>query len=161
MSCTDSPALASSSLSHRARPLPCSVPPRADYLGSTALTVLVRCACGRRNYLERERWEYFGRAVFDNFRCVILYISLKIETLISGGGELEELNFSYEETPQRAEVVSELEAAQSHLTRASELLRVAGQRERAHKALNIAQQAAAQKCLLAQDWHLEDKQKAA
>lgn len=70
------------------------------------------------------------------------------------------MSFNYEETPQRAEIAGGLDAAARELERVSRLLRSAGQRERAHKALNIAQ-AAAQKCLLAQDWHVEDKQKAA
>lgn len=97
----------------------------------------------------------------DNFRCVILYTSLRIEIPVLGGAELEELNFSYEETPERAEVTACFDAAARELERVSGLLRSTGHRERAHKALNIAQQAAAQKCLLAQDWQLEDRQKAA
>lgn len=99
--------------------------------------------------------------MYDNFRCVILYTSLRVETPVPGGGELEELNFNYEETPQRAESAGCFDAAARELERVSGLLRTSGQRERAHEALNIAQQAAAQKCLLAQDRHLEDRQKAA
>ena len=41
---------------------------------------------------------------------------------------MEELNFNYEETLTRAEIVKELGAAQAHYERAAELLRAEGER---------------------------------
>jgi hypothetical protein len=68
---------------------------------------------------------------------------------------------TFEETPERLEVIAAFDEAQRHLEIAGNKLRDMGLKDRAHKALNIAQQTSAQKCLLSQDWALEDKKRAA
>lgn len=67
----------------------------------------------------------------------------------------------YEETEERRAIVEDLDQAQKALERAAEKLRAQGKGERAHRVLNAAQSASAQRELLALDWHDEDKAKAA
>ena len=62
----------------------------------------------------------------------------------------------YKQTPEREAITVAFNEAKEALERAAELLNRSGSRERAHKTLNIAQQAAAQICLLGQDWMIED-----
>lgn len=66
------------------------------------------------------------------------------------------VEIKFEETETRMKIIALLDDAAARLEEAGVLLRQDGQRERAHKALNIAQQATAQKCLLAQDWSIAD-----
>jgi hypothetical protein len=134
---------------------------RAEYLGSTGLTLLVRCACGRRNFFDRRRFAYYGRAVCDNFRCLIDYNSFRVHISDWRRTNVEEFDFEYEETEERAAIVEGLNSAQEHLEHVAALMRAAGQPERAHRTLNLAQGAAAQKSLLAQDWHFADLRRAA
>lgn len=134
---------------------------RADLLGSSPLTILVRCPCGRRNYIDRRRWAYFGRAVCDNFRCLIDYNSFRVRISDWRAKNVEALEFEYEETEERKAITDGLQAAQEWLEDVAERLRAAGQRERALRALNLAQATSSQKCLLAQDWHFADLRKVA
>lgn len=55
-------------------------PGRAHYLGSTALTLLIRCPCGRRNYFDRKGWQWLEVAFCVRCWQGILYHNL---TLIS------------------------------------------------------------------------------
>ncbi|HWT00216.1 MAG TPA: hypothetical protein VN256_08210 [Pyrinomonadaceae bacterium] len=63
----------------------------------------------------------------------------------------------FKETPERLEVVRELEEAQAHLERAAELLSGQDNKDRAHKVRNVAQGAVSQRSLCAQDWSIEDR----
>ena len=138
-----------------------TLPNRADLLGSSPLTMLVRCPCGRRNYIDRRRWAYFGRAVCDNFRCLIDYNSFRVRISNWRAKNVEDVEFDYEETEERKAIVEGLQAAQEWLEHTAALLRAAGQQERAMRTLNVAQGASSQKCLLAQDWHFADLRKVA
>lgn len=69
---------------------------------------------------------------------------------------MAEAGLEFEETPERQAIAQGLGRAQAELESVGARLRSLGSRERAHKVLNIAQQAAAQKCLLAQDWAIDD-----
>ncbi|HEV2707054.1 MAG TPA: hypothetical protein VGV59_14105 [Pyrinomonadaceae bacterium] len=70
---------------------------------------------------------------------------------------MEELIYLYTETPARVAIVKALDNAQANYQTAAELLRGLGDRAGAHRVLNLAQHASAQKCLFAQQWSLEDE----
>lgn len=135
--------------------------PRAEFLGSTPVTILLRCACGRRNYIDRARFAYFHRAVCDNFRCLIDYNSFRVRISDWRSVNVEEVEFNYELTDERKAITDGLTAAEEWLEHVVGLLRAGGHQERAHRTLNLAQGASAQKCLLAQDWHFADLRKVA
>jgi hypothetical protein len=134
---------------------------RADLLGSSPLTLLVRCLCGRRNYIDRSRFAYFGRAVCDNFRCLIDYNSFRVRISDWRRVNVEALEFDYDLTDERKAIIDGLQSAQDWLEHVAGLLRASGQQERAQRTLNLAQGASSQKCLLAQDWHFADLRKVA
>lgn len=52
-------------------------PQRAELLGATALTARVRCACGRRQDLERDDWQWFGVTLCPRCGQGILHDSLR------------------------------------------------------------------------------------
>ncbi len=68
---------------------------------------------------------------------------------------------SYRETKEREQIIAALDEAQAALVKAADGLRDIGARERTHKTLNIAQQAMGMKCILVQDWEIEDAPTAA
>ncbi len=118
--------------------------PRAAWLGSTALTILVRCPCGHRNYFPRRAWERYRRAPCDNCRAVISYSSLRV---MARGGVAVTASLQ-----ERGEIIEALDEAQAAFERAARKLQRTGQGARAHQALNYAQYAAGLKCLLEGDW---------
>lgn len=131
-------------------------PPSAIFLGSSPLTALVRCPCGYRNFFDRDRWRESIFAVCDNCAARIEYDSLRIFHFTVGRSCMRGDEIKFEETLARLKIIALFTEAAARLEKAGVLLRQEGQRERAHKALNIAQRAAAQKCLLAQVWSIVD-----
>ena len=69
---------------------------------------------------------------------------------------LAELEF--EKTPEREHILGELDEIEGRLVRLAESIVDEGTH---HRVRNVAQSAASQKSLLIQDWHFEDKEKAA
>lgn len=127
---------------------------KARFLGSSPLTILIRCLCGYRNYFSRQRWDYFRGGICDNCTAWIEY-TFRVRPLERGGLQVA-LDIEYEHTPEREAIMTAFNIAKGELERAANLLSKSGSRERAYKALNLAQQAAAQVCLLEQDWTIED-----
>ncbi|HEY0006205.1 MAG TPA: hypothetical protein VGB17_15605 [Pyrinomonadaceae bacterium] len=74
---------------------------------------------------------------------------------------MSELNATFEQTPEREEIVAELQKAQASMERVGELLRQGGYSERARRADNIAQRIINKRELLCLDWQDEDAEKAA
>lgn len=68
----------------------------------------------------------------------------------------ELLDLTFNQTPQRQELVTEIEQAQAQVEQVAATLRQVGLGDRAHKFANIAQSISAQQQLLARDWHEED-----
>jgi hypothetical protein len=50
----------------------------ASYLGSTALTLLIRCPCGRRNYFDRRAWQWLEVAFCVRCWQAIRYHDLSV-----------------------------------------------------------------------------------
>lgn len=62
----------------------------ASYLGSTALTLLVRCPCGRRNYFDRRGWAWLEVAFCVRCWQAILYHDLRVVSRWEGERMLRE-----------------------------------------------------------------------
>jgi hypothetical protein len=129
---------------------------RADFLGSAGRHVLVRCACGRKLYLDRQTWEKYSFMSCDNCRACIEYNSLRLIPFGSRGTCMD----SFIETKERKEIVDELTQATNHLARAAELMGKAGYPKRADKTKDTAQMAISLRSLIARDWKDEDSQAA-
>lgn len=52
---------------------------RAHFLGSTALTVRVRCTCGQRSDFYKYFWHRRGYVICDHCKRFILYHSLEVK----------------------------------------------------------------------------------
>lgn len=52
---------------------------RAQYLGSTALTVRTRCQCGRKADFNKYYWQRRSYVICDQCKSFILYTSLEIK----------------------------------------------------------------------------------
>lgn len=65
-------------------------PGRAHYLGSTALTLLIRCICGRRNYFDRRAWQWIEVAFCVRCWQGILYVDLRMVSRWEGERMLRE-----------------------------------------------------------------------
>jgi hypothetical protein len=65
-------------------------PGRADQLGSTPRTIIVRCPCGRRNYFDRQAWQWFEVAFCVRCRQAILYVDLRVISRWEGERMLRE-----------------------------------------------------------------------
>lgn len=63
---------------------------RADRLGSTALTIIVRCPCGRRNYFDRKAWAWLEVAFCVSCWQGILYHDLSLVSHWEGERMLRE-----------------------------------------------------------------------
>lgn len=64
----------------------------ASYLGSTALTLLIRCPCGRRNYFDRRAWQWLEVAFCVRCWQAIRYHDLKVISRWEGERMLREQN---------------------------------------------------------------------
>lgn len=62
----------------------------ACYLGSTALTLLVRCPCGRRNYFDRQGWQWLEVAFCVRCWQAIRYHDLRVISRWEGERMLRE-----------------------------------------------------------------------
>jgi len=62
----------------------------AYYLGSTALTLLIRCPCGRRNYFDRRAWQWLEVAFCVRCWQAIRYHDLKVVSRWEGERMLTE-----------------------------------------------------------------------
>jgi hypothetical protein len=62
----------------------------ASYLGSTALTLLVRCPCGRRNYFDRRAWMWLEVAFCVRCWQAIRYHDLRVISRWEGERMLRE-----------------------------------------------------------------------
>ncbi|HZH33001.1 MAG TPA: hypothetical protein VEY11_19695 [Pyrinomonadaceae bacterium] len=62
----------------------------ASYLGSTALTLLIRCPCGRRNYFDRRAWQWFEVAFCVRCWQAIRYHDLRVISRWEGERMLRE-----------------------------------------------------------------------
>jgi protein-arginine kinase activator protein McsA len=134
---------------------------KARLLGSNPLTALVRCPCGYRNFFSKQDWSKLGFARCDNCNAIIAYNSLRVISTRCGRFGMSELNATFEQTPEREEIVAELQKAQASMERVGELLRQGGYSERARRADNIAQRIINKRELLCLDWQDEDAEKAA
>lgn len=65
-------------------------PERAHYLGSTALTLLIRCTCGRRNYFDRKGWAWLEVAFCVRCWQGIRYVDLRVISRWEGERMLRE-----------------------------------------------------------------------
>ncbi len=63
---------------------------RANQLGSTPVTTLVRCLCGRRNYFDRRAWTWLGVAFCLRCWQAILHHDLKVVSRWEGERMLKE-----------------------------------------------------------------------
>lgn len=126
---------------------------RATHLGSTALTTLVRCTCGRRNYFDRPPWRC------DNCRSIICNNTLRVIQARKGSILLmTAVDFTVEEVAQFGDIFAEIDQAMAHLELAAQKLAGQGYGDRAHKILGAATTAGAQKYLLVQDWRSQAQQ---
>lgn len=67
----------------------------------------------------------------------------------------------YRTTKKRERILDELTAARDSLERAAVMMEKDAYAEAAHKTRNIAQSAAARRCLMEQTWEIEDAAKRA
>jgi hypothetical protein len=126
---------------------------KALFLGSTSLTILIRCTCRRRCYFARAEWHRLGFLLCDNCSAWIRYNDL---TVMNHSHEGDCKMHEFKETKARSQIIAEFNAAQAALESAAKLLREIDQRERAHETINIAQSCASKKSLLSLDWSEED-----
>jgi hypothetical protein len=130
---------------------------KAQFLGSTFLTILVRCPCGWKSFFDRAEWSRLRFMLCDNCRACIDYNSLRVTPTKPG----EYCMHEFIETPERRAVIEDLEEAEARMESARQKLSQMGMKERAHKVGNYAQYASGMKHLLALDWRDEDKQRPA
>ena len=126
---------------------------KAKLLGSTPLTMLIRCACGQKNYFDRAEWQ---RRVFlrcDKCFSCICYYDLAVNV---AQGDTSMVDFNFKETSERRAIVEGLQKLERDAVAVADLMKAQGLSERAHKLLNIAQAASSQKSLIALDWRDED-----
>lgn len=134
---------------------------RATYLGSNPLTALLRCACGRKLYFDKETWETLGFLRCDNCGSKICY-DLRVISPLTGRVHMEKdksaegTDASYVDTPERREIVETLRRGVELLHRRAEAHKKARSELRTHRALNRAQQVQGVVDLLAMDWHEDD-----
>lgn len=122
---------------------------RATYLGSSPLTVVVACPCGRaRSFDPRRRPPKFNFRC-DNCRSVIGYPSLKV--IVWRGLRMRFQDLTTEEREEFGEEIAAVDAALDHLEVAAKGLDAKGYPVRGHKLRNDAADAKAQIYLLMQD----------
>ena len=129
---------------------------KAIFLGSTALTILLRCPCGWKNYFDRAKWSGLRFLRCDNCSRCINYTSLHVNNLPEVKGM-----YDFKETPGRRAIVECLTKLEQEALEVSELIKELGLEERAHKVRNLAQAASGQRTLITLDWHEEDARQAA
>jgi hypothetical protein len=74
--------------------------PRASFLGSNPLSILVRCTCGYRSFFDRGEWQSRAFARCDNCGACIRYNSLEVIPFAEGGNCMEEKVASREEVEE-------------------------------------------------------------
>lgn len=122
---------------------------RATFLGSTPLTSLVRCPCGRvRSFDRRRRPEKFTFRC-DNCGSLISYNSCQV--IVWRGLRVLFTDLTPDERAEFGEELSHVAAAVEHLERAAAGLDAKGYGDRAHKLRNDASSSKAQMYLVMQD----------
>lgn len=123
---------------------------RANYLGSSPLTIMVGCVCGHPQSVDRHRRP--AKFIFrcDNCRSLIAYPSLVV--VVWRAEWMENHDFTPEEMREFGDVFAELDRAKAQLEAVAKTLEGRGYRDRAHKVRGLTQAVDAQKYLLAQDW---------
>jgi hypothetical protein len=129
---------------------------RARILGSNPLDFLVRCVCGRRDTFRRALWQATRVAKCRWCGRLIAFSDLTVVDVKGGfcvGDELHE----FEPSPDRDEIIRELEGLTGEAQRVADLLDRKGYKDDAHKVRNIAQSVSARRCLMAQTFAIEDR----
>lgn len=133
---------------------------KAEHLGSAGLTILIRCICHCRLYINRAEWAFFQIVACDNCGSLISYPSFQVRTFCRKGQSMEGNLNDYEDTPERREIIAGFEKLQAQAERLAGDFKAKGDfpvwKQAAHRALNAAQSISNQKCLLAQMWAQED-----
>ncbi|HEY0098639.1 MAG TPA: hypothetical protein VGB76_06760 [Pyrinomonadaceae bacterium] len=133
---------------------------KAERLGSAGLTILIRCTCYYRLYIDRAEWAFFQIAVCDNCGALISYPSFQIRTFCRKGRCMKGNLDNYEDTPERREIITGFDKLQAQAEQLARQFKAKGDspvwKHAAHRALNAAQSISNQKCLLAQMWTQED-----
>jgi hypothetical protein len=133
---------------------------KAEYLGSAGLTLLIRCICHYRLYINRANWTFFQIAVCDNCGALISYPSFQVRTFCRKGRSMEGNLDNYEDTTERREIIAGFDELQTQAERLAAEFKAKGDsliwKQAALRALNAAQSVSSQKCLLGQQWAQED-----
>jgi hypothetical protein len=79
---------------------------KATWLGSAGLTILVRCTCGARLYVERRPWEHRGFTVCDECEAAIHYASLQV---VDPEGVEEFMTMLARQREEREALIKEME----------------------------------------------------
>lgn len=76
-------------------------------------------------------------------------------------GMVEVKEAKYRKTKSRQQILTELTSAQDSLERAANGMEQGGDHAHAHKTRNVAQSASARRCLMEQQWEIDDAAKRA